>query len=94
MQFLTLYGPEIAGSGVFDPVLRDETGAGLPLSTFAFVRGRSAVTEKCNVSPPHVWMALNSLKEQGHVDLTNRVVTLACFEKKEKASTTPLPLRE
>ena len=42
-----------------------------------------------NMPPPHVWMAMNSLKERGHIDLSNRVVTLACFEKKEQARTTP-----
>jgi hypothetical protein len=91
VQFVTLFGPDIAGVGVFDETLKTMGNGGPPVRTLAYVRGRWAAAEAGKTHPPHILRAVEQLKSSGKGDFDNRAVTLAFFEEKEKVRIVLLP---
>mmetsp|Transcript_14111 Transcript_14111/g.33311 ORF Transcript_14111/g.33311 Transcript_14111/m.33311 type:complete len:1465 (+) Transcript_14111:154-4548(+) len=87
VMFVTFVGPQIAGASVFRDVLRsmcEESRDGM--ATFAYICGRWAAAEACNIHPSHVELALRDLHDEEEIDLRDRVFTIAFFQSKQAAT--------
>jgi len=89
-QYLHMWGGDVGGISVFEPVLKHLSSAKSVATIMPYIRGRQAARSVAHLHPPHIQLALERVQQKypNWKVKDSNIFTLACFEEKTLTNAT------